>query len=147
MSTNHMEFVALHDHLCRSRSGVVVGTHCRPVGTDRLNHEQISRTYRQSLTPGEKIRCLTNGTDNIICRRFHVGRRHFDYPMVRTVERRPQQIIHRRIHDCELVAFADFRYSTRVNSIPAFPTMARPGSIKSGKLHCRADSCLSKALT
>ena len=102
-----------------------------------------AKNSRPSRRPDRRYRLVAVAASG-----HSLAARHPRNRMHRAIQRRPHQIIHRRVHNHKCLAATLFHVDTRVSSTPAGPMMVRPGSSKrcspSGRKFLRDHSSVRK---
>ena len=94
------------DDLAGARAGVVVGAHRERVGARRAHREQIARGKREIAVVREEIRAFADGADDLPAARRVGARPHRLDVVPGIVERRPDEVVHRRVDDREIARVA-----------------------------------------
>src|SRR5262249_37649306 len=98
---SEMDAVRLDDHFAGTRSRVVVGAHHEAVGTGAAHGEQIARFQRELAVLREEVGALANGSYDLPAASSALSRAYGLDAVPRVVQRRAQQIVHRRVDDGE----------------------------------------------
>src|SRR5207253_11504799 len=92
---------AMHEHLGSARAGVVVRAHHHAVRASREDCQQVALARREAPLPGEEVGTLADRPDHVIHALGRTARAHGAHFVPRVIERRPDQVVHRRIDDQE----------------------------------------------
>ena len=104
-----MHRVAIDHDLDRARPRIVIGGHRHAVGAGRHNRQQIAGLKAQRARQAEEVAGFADRADHVVDAGFAGVRCHRQDVVPGFVERRPLEIVHRRIDDGEILALARFQ--------------------------------------
>ena len=100
---DEMSAVAVDDDLAGARARIVVGAHHEAVGAGGAHGEEVALGERELAIAREEIAALAHGSDDLPAARGSGARAHRLDRMPGVVERGPEEVVHRRVDDREIV--------------------------------------------